>query len=470
MNTNRYTPELIVKENLHFNIPIYQRLFAWGREQVEGLLYDLKIHFEESVNNTPYYLGLLSCIGKGDVYDLIDGQQRFTVIILIAIVLRQYDDRWNDFLADGKRLKFVARPQDQEYLLSQINRDSQSDRINNGMNDAIDEIKSFMLKNFSSEEQKINFAKQCFERLSFFFSILPNEYLNDPMSLNKYFEAMNTTGKGLEQHEILKVQLLKGLSEQEWLTRVWNSVSDMSRPIIKKKEECSEDKYRQLYIDAINYCRGGNFTDAFKLCESSYDKEDGIEIGMIDPEERKPEEVNKEEPITHSILSFPDFLMMVLDIHLSLKGSYSFYRTELLKAFKANEIKDIPDFYHNLLYYRLLFDYYIITRDNNVNGNRYCIINHQGNAFAIECVCQYESMLYVSQTPFYNWMKPLLIELSAEPVVTCDKLLTILKRIDNNMRTKPASIDALAYDKHPDRYWFWRLEYYLWENKKIYFT
>ena len=59
------------------------------------------------------------------------------------------------------------------------------------------------------------FATNVFERLSFFFSVLPNEYLNDPMSLNKYFEAMNAGGKGLEQHEILKVQLMRGESNQE---------------------------------------------------------------------------------------------------------------------------------------------------------------------------------------------------------------------------------------------------------------
>lgn len=43
MNTYRYTPEKIVEEKLIFSIPLYQRLFSWGEEQVKGLLYDLKI-------------------------------------------------------------------------------------------------------------------------------------------------------------------------------------------------------------------------------------------------------------------------------------------------------------------------------------------------------------------------------------------------------------------------------------------
>ena len=39
MNTFRYTPEKIVEEKLYFSIPLYQRLFSWGEEQVTGLLY-----------------------------------------------------------------------------------------------------------------------------------------------------------------------------------------------------------------------------------------------------------------------------------------------------------------------------------------------------------------------------------------------------------------------------------------------
>ena len=40
MNTHRYTPKLIAEDinNYCFNIPLYQRLFAWGEGQVEGLL------------------------------------------------------------------------------------------------------------------------------------------------------------------------------------------------------------------------------------------------------------------------------------------------------------------------------------------------------------------------------------------------------------------------------------------------
>lgn len=480
MNTSRYTPKLIVKENLHFNIPIYQRLFAWGKEEIKGLLYDLKEHFEKAPGQSPYYLGMLSCIGRGDSFDLIDGQQRFTVVMLIGIVFREYDDehgaRWKEFIEedrqDCKRLDFTARPQDRDYLLSIINKEP-SDYCNEKMDDAIKEIRWFMERNFRSEEEKKTFAMQVYERLSFFFSVLPDEYMNDPSSLNKYFESMNSAGKGLEQHEIIKVQLLKGQSGQEWLTRIWNSVSDMSRPIIKKNEDISYEGYRKLYVDAITKCQDGLFEEAFKQCESSFDKEDDTEIGMIEAKMRVKEESYNQDTSNRSILSFPEFLMMVLDIHLSINGSYSFYRTELIRAFKDHAITDIPAFYNQLLFYRLLFDYYIITLENNANGNRYTVIinsNDKGNQSEIECVCQYESMLYVSQTPFYNWLKPLLLELSSLQNVDCGKLLKMLKAIDNKLRKEVPAVESLSYKSNPDRYWFWRLDYFLWENREKYFT
>ena len=77
MDTKRYTPEVIVKENLLFSIPLYQRLFAWGETQVVGLLKDLLEHF--SHRESPYYLGMLSCIANKGRYDLIDGDRKSVV-------------------------------------------------------------------------------------------------------------------------------------------------------------------------------------------------------------------------------------------------------------------------------------------------------------------------------------------------------------------------------------------------------
>lgn len=467
MNTYRYTPEKIVEEKLIFSIPLYQRLFSWGEEQVKGLLYDLKNHFDPDLDNgTPYYLGMLSCIKSGNHYDLIDGQQRFTVMILLAIVLRNYYEKWNGFLDGGKRLRFMSRTKDNEYLTAVINRQVEILDPNRKMEDGKKIIFDFMVSQFSSDEMRESFAKSAYTRMSFFFSELPLSYASNPASLNKYFEAMNAGGKGLEQHEILKVKLMQGEENKVHLTQIWNAVCDLNRPVIKRNEKDLEEGYRSKYMQAIELCRNHRFNDAFELCESSYDTEDNNEIGDI---EAKQQDFRQSfiETGERSFITFPEFLMMVIDIYLNLSGSYSFYRKELLKIYESHPIPDKQDFYNQLLFYRLLLDYHIVYKEGDENTNKYDIVFKEGAS--AEALKQYQSMLYVSQSPFYNWLKPVLERLHNETVRDTDELLLWIKEIDNSLHPLPRDVNEMTYDNGIDRYWFWRLDYYLWERKEDYF-
>lgn len=467
MNTYRYTPEKIVEEKLIFSIPLYQRLFSWGEEQVKGLLYDLKNHFDPDLDNgTPYYLGMLSCIKSGNHYDLIDGQQRFTVMILLAIVLRNYYEKWNGFLDGGKRLRFMSRTKDNEYLTAVINRQVEILDPNRKMEDGKKIIFDFMVSQFSSDDMRESFAKSAYTRMSFFFSELPLSYASNPASLNKYFEAMNAGGKGLEQHEILKVKLMQGEENKVHLTQIWNAVCDLNRPVIKCNEKDLEEGYRSKYMQAIELCRNHRFNEAFELCESSYDTEDNNEIGDI---EAKQQDFRQSfiETGERSFITFPEFLMMVIDIYLNLSGSYSFYRKELLKIYESHPIPDKQDFYNQLLFYRLLLDYYIVYKEGDENTNKYDIVFKEGAS--AEALKQYQSMLYVSQSPFYNWLKPVLERLHNETVRDTDELLLWIKEIDNSLHPLPRDVNEMTYDNGIDRYWFWRLDYYLWERKEDYF-
>lgn len=467
MNTYRYTPEKIVEEKLIFSIPLYQRLFSWGEEQVKGLLYDLKNHFDPDLDNgTPYYLGMLSCIKSGNHYDLIDGQQRFTVMILLAIVLRNYYEKWNGFLDGGKRLRFMSRTKDNEYLTAVINRQVEILDPNRNMEDGKKIIFDFMVSQFSSDDMRESFAKSAYTRMSFFFSELPLSYASNPASLNKYFEAMNAGGKGLEQHEILKVKLMRGEENKVHLTQIWNAVCDLNRPVIKRNEKDLEEGYRSKYMQAIELCRNHRFNEAFELCESSYDTEDNNEIGDI---EAKQQDFRQSfiETGERSFITFPEFLMMVIDIYLNLSGSYSFYRKELLKIYESHPIPDKQDFYNQLLFYRLLLDYYIVYKEGDENTNKYDIVFKEGAS--AEALKQYQSMLYVSQSPFYNWLKPVLERLHNETVRDTDELLLWIKEIDNSLHPLPRDVNEMTYDNGIDRYWFWRLDYYLWERKEDYF-
>ena len=75
------------KNNLEFNvenifkykylIPIYQRNYAWGKDEIEALLEDIKGSKEG------YFIGSLVVREKGEFFEVIDGQQRLTTLFLI---------------------------------------------------------------------------------------------------------------------------------------------------------------------------------------------------------------------------------------------------------------------------------------------------------------------------------------------------------------------------------------------------
>lgn len=70
----------------HFIIPVYQRAYSWDIEQLNVFLSDLK---EQIQGDKDYYLGniLLETIKKEVEYEIIDGQQRLTTVIIFMRAL-----------------------------------------------------------------------------------------------------------------------------------------------------------------------------------------------------------------------------------------------------------------------------------------------------------------------------------------------------------------------------------------------
>ena len=71
-----------------YKIPIYQRNYAWGEDEITALVKDVY----DSLSNdsgSPYYIGTLVTYKRGDSeYEVIDGQQRLTTIYLILKALK----------------------------------------------------------------------------------------------------------------------------------------------------------------------------------------------------------------------------------------------------------------------------------------------------------------------------------------------------------------------------------------------
>ena len=78
-------------EGCVYRVPIYQRAYAWGADEIKTLLDDVRRA------DGQYYLGSLVVARCGSernrtVYEVIDGQQRLTTLYLLMAALCHDDD------------------------------------------------------------------------------------------------------------------------------------------------------------------------------------------------------------------------------------------------------------------------------------------------------------------------------------------------------------------------------------------
>lgn len=537
-----FTPEEVVKNDDMFGIPIYQRLFEWNKESIEKLLADLVDAMTKNSSN--YYIGMLTATfdKNNGKYELVDGQQRFTVMTLLALtfVFRKCKNRkeWLSFIKSDSenRLSFEAREQDSEFLskfvsnggkklYSQIIEDKIPDgiyinrKMANGlkyMNDYLDTIEE------DTEDRLSGFV---FKKLAFFVSSLPDKY--SPRELNQYFERMNSTGKNLEGHEILKVLLLQQVNEEcgeekynEFVT-AWNLVSNMDKSLFSIRSTGGKSRetypaFRSRCLKAVRMAVEEEYPihavlDADKNVtinntqiseEQDHDErigdlleevENEIQNGIL-PE--KPKEGSKDVAFS-PIMSFPRFLLQVLYFHLVYKNKDEEDPWKIINEnseFKVNEFFDegklittfekflqkdeYVQFIEELFVLRIIFDYYVIRIDNSKDD--YSLLMTKGlsgsdidddEAEADGSQEQidgrrlrtFESMLYVNSinVTYYRWLPRIFFSVMKNDRISCSKLLDILKEVDNDIHCD----DESNFDYGDiDRYWFWRLDYYLWED------
>lgn len=466
----RYTPATIAESKLIFNIPLYQRLFEWEEPQIEQLMCDLYNGFSYK-RSEPYYIGLLTTYNN----DLVDGQQRFIVLILMGIAFK-----WYKFLKVNDepkyRLTFFARKNDENYLKEKIDQSINSNMTiseykNVRMENGIKYIKEFVTKNNLNNE----FLDYIFDKLTFFISKLPEKY--QPQDLNQYFESMNSDGKGLENHEILKVDLLKKVSVEKQIeyTRIWNAVSDMDKPLIRPKYEnrVQEEKKKMVDRQLSALQNIDNTVIAFSYCndinKSNEDTSGFLTIKNIQPKNEPPKSKIRSFG-ERSILNFSEFLLQVLWLQLTEKERQNptlfFNVNKLQETFKAHlQAERVELFFENLLKYRILFDYFIIrisTKEDNTTNYTIAFNEDDEDSYRRKLI-QYQSMLYVSTTT-YLWLTELLQELANKQInYTAQSIYEKLVDFDNVRHQLDEN--SLSYGKI-DRYWFWRLDYYLWENRE----
>lgn len=229
-----------------FNVPIYQRLYVWGDEQIKTLLTDIANAFDRG--DEQFFLGGALVVDKTTDedralrlrrFDLIDGQQRFTTLWMLSTI-----PVWSGIMGDFSRIRlqdrdiprlhFSIRGQVNDYLAS-LMPGSQAKSTEVVDTQSMSEAQQLMAS-FAEYYQRIDglpvdeqylaaLADYVYRKVFLVVTMVP-----EGMDLNKLFEVINNRGVQLQHHEILKARLLSGIPSEsrQRYGALWNACADMS--------------------------------------------------------------------------------------------------------------------------------------------------------------------------------------------------------------------------------------------------
>lgn len=330
-----------------YEVPIYQRNYAWEDDEISALIQDVYDAFIQRKNT--YFIGTLVSYHKGDqVYEVIDGQQRLTTINLVLSALD---------INRKNKLTYRARKKSNETIknIPLFENEEKDNGIISGYGFAKNAIKKII----PSEELE-SYKKYFQENVHIIHYNVPRD-----IDLNHYFEIMNSRGEQLEKHEIIKARLVEQLNEQDKVTfsQLWENCSMMHVYI--------QQKYRQEAIFGRNH---------HEFLISGFDELPKVEMGsgkksILDfingiVADQNPN--NNDTPDSFQpIIDFSNLLLIVLKI-TRIKDqnfdpiSFTLDDKELIREFDKIELNEsfVKQFGYNLLKVRYYLDNYIVHHSN----------------------------------------------------------------------------------------------------------
>lgn len=501
--STKVTLSKIVEEKIFFNVPIYQRLYVWKQAQINTLLEDLENAF--LANDDKYFLGGVMTVRNDNLYDLVDGQQRFTTLWLICNVLKNilHNDTpriISDFCEseNQKRITFSIREKITEFI-SKLHIDTSIDEYSNipdvsNMMSAIGDIKLFM-----ENEKRQNKLKEFAEFIATKVILVRTE-IPENADLNKIFELINGRGQQLSHTDILKSKILDIIrrtipDDKDKLIRysqIWDSCSDMSGYIESNiYRQDSKLTWKNLLIDKDdaedNNTYLKDFNDDFfqkyietELSQENINSENPSDLLSIindkggDNENTANSGIEDKDEVVRSIVSFPMLLLYTLRIFLIQKGLdlYDcerndiniFNEKKLLLIFKPflawlnKNPNEAANFISLLWKFRVAFDKYIVkfvTSDDcndtilaikkpriYKNDKNDTLSVSRSSKEQINDMSQLQSMLYFSQPRIYeHWICPFIYETFKED--DPKNLLVYLQQLDNNLLCLPHDEDMI---------------------------
>lgn len=302
-------------------IPMYQRGYTWGKKEINRLLEDFFNayvewkKFRDTKQSLPYYLGTLVVMRHGKQWEVVDGQQRLTTLMLLSKCLklgkmhtRSYIDFENrqdarDFL---ETFMTTEQTEDEQWTQSEL------------FGEAIRRLQEKRIRNeFELHIATINGAQQY--EYSEFLHFISEEVklfqieLPENIDVSAYFEVMNTRGRQLEDHEILKARLIrKAKGEQGDITEI-------------------EFNRRWLWCSDFTKARAESEAEEYQKEEKNGDNNQSEEMKLENPSSWIP-------PDSSARFTFQEFLLIALGFYCGVVQQneeivISLNRANLIKTF-----------------------------------------------------------------------------------------------------------------------------------------
>ena len=338
-----------------YKIPIYQRNYAWEREEIRALINDVY----DSMTKSVYYIGTLVTYKRDEnIYEVIDGQQRLTTIYIILKAL--------GIETIGNHLTYSARKISATTIEKMPKFSEEKDQgIVDGFNYAKEALKDIVGEKKADIEAFQDFF---LNKVHIIHYRVPKD-----MDLNHYFEVMNSRGEQLEKHEIIKAKLSNQLTgdddAMQKFSRIWEACSDMGFYIQQKLPDINVfgKTMEDFVIESFDEFPSSNVGSSSSLGMKTISELLYSPIRMID----KYGEFDNNDHF-QPIIDFPNFLLIVLKI-TRLRNednfnplSFTLDDKELIKEFDEVNLtpKFVKNFAYNLLMAKYFLDNYVIHHAN----------------------------------------------------------------------------------------------------------
>lgn len=467
MNVDKpHTPEALC--NRKMLVPIYQRLFVWDEDRIRKLLEDL---FSASKNaEEAYYIGNITVHEKNDAWEIVDGQQRLTFLTLLACALNMHGGvstgqdglkTWNDFVhlsergnGDKIRISYVGRSGDEDIIRKWWNKEFTPAELSGSFGIFYNVFEKFLndLKSTSPSDGLKEFGNYCFKKVKFLVNCLPEEY--GPFDLNLYFEKMNSTGKQLEPIDVVKG---KWFSDSEYVGK-FNMCMNFDKTYADHEKNYQKASLSNEKVLLSKIASGGKIEGV---------EDDATEQSSL--ENRLP--MKSEVLLLHALKLSLERREPQCQVGLSAldQEKVSYEPKFLIKTFSDVFAKFTDEdkmsfkqcFINDLIAYRKWIDDNVIFLKGAGQSYDYGFRAEGESAveeFLVERrqMIQFQSMLYVASGEDQRWVLEAYRRSEGEKLT-----LDILKTCGVATRT----LDEKKLSYHTiDRYWFWRLDYELWNN------